>query len=135
MVELNDLSVPVEVDQLRDGVPPWTQFISVKETQLEEFKNDPEAPQDKAHLLLYLNSRHWTENKEEKNVYVSGNGSGPKKKNPVFKRYNRIAFFADCMEEGRVCCKILETQAETLHFFNHMFRDGFGIGWMYVNEE
>ena len=136
MVASDDLQVPPQVQKVQ-GVPAWIDFISVTETESEQYQNDPEASCNKAHLLLYLNSWHWNENINEKLMQVSSNsGSGiNRKKVAVYKKYNRIAFFADCLWPGWVCAKIMENQQDSLCFFNHMAQGGFGIGWTYILEE
>lgn len=118
-------------------VPHWLEFIPVDRTETEAYLQQPDSKTDKAHLFLYLNSHHWNENKDKKQMEISRNakGGGGRQAQAYFKRYNRIAFFADCMKEGRVCSKIMETHADCVKFFDNMVNGSYGIGWVYLVEE
>lgn len=137
MVLPEDFRLPCQVQKVRGGVPRRMRFIPVSQTETEAYGNDPYAGCSKAHALMYLNSRHWNENKDKRNLLVSasaGLGSG-RQKVLQSRRYNRVVFFADCLNGGKVCCKILETQPESVQFFTNMMHGGYGVGWIYVFEE
>lgn len=137
MVIPEDFTLPCQVQKVKDGVPHWMEFIAVDETETEAYLNNPDAPCSKAHVLMYLNSRHWNENKEKRAMLTTsstGSGAG-RQKIYQSRKYNRIAFFADCMNGGHVVCKILDTQPDSLRFFTNMIHGGYGIGWVYVVEE
>ncbi len=144
MVLHEDLQVPCQVQKVQE-VPHWLDFISVRDTERVAYAEDPDAYCNKAHILMYLNSRHWNENKEAQTLVLSNNtsfrnyqntASGVRQKTQHNKtRYNRMTFFADCLDAGRVCCKVLETQADSVNFFDNMSHGGYGIGWIYILEE
>ena len=137
MLVAGDFTVPSQVQKVPDGVPSFMQFISVKETESDAYGHNPEAHTEKMHLLLYLNSRHWNETRDKKSLVVSnyGGGSSGSKKTYQSRKYNRMAFFADLLSPGRVCCKIMDTQHESLRFFDNMIHGAHGIGWIYILEE
>jgi len=138
MVVATDLTVPGQVQKVPNGVPPYLKFIPVKDTKVEKYVEDPESCCDKAHLVVFLNFKHWNENKEhkEKNkMLMASKGAGSKEAKFGGRKYNRIAFFADCLDNGSVCCKVLETQKDSTTFFDNMMFAGFGVGSMYVVEE
>jgi hypothetical protein len=130
-----DLQLPLLVSKVQK-IPPWIEFIPVSTTEKEEYQQDPDAKNDKAHLLMYLSSRHiGGKNKQAmvSNRSKSTNDNGQKGRD--YKNYNRIVFFADCLQPGRVCSKILESQPASLTFFANMIHGGFGVGSLYVIEE
>jgi len=132
-----DMTLPSKVEKVKNGVPHWLEFIPVDITDRDSYAEDPAAHCNKAHLIFYLNSRHWNESKEKtKTIYSNKNASGnAQRKTLPSKRYNRIAFFADCLKAGQVCAKILEAHSDSLSFFENMRDGGYGIGWCYVLEE
>jgi len=133
-----DFALPCQVQKVEE-VPNWMEFLSVLTTESDAYCHDPEAHSDKMHVLLYLSSRHWNEAKDKKALVVSNYGSGSsggnKNKTHQTRKYNRMAFFADLLSPGRVCCKITDTQHESLGFFENMIHGGYGIGWIYILEE
>jgi len=135
MIIAEDLKVPPMVQNVRE-VPHWMNFIPVDNTEMEQYQSDPDAKTNHAHLLMYLNSRHWND-KENKQMLISNNmrGGGAKQINSQSRKYNRIIFFADCLKPGRVCCKLLDTHGESLTFFKNMIHSQYGVGWIYVYEE
>jgi len=137
MVLPEDFQLPCQVQKVHDGVPHWMEFIPVDESETDTYLNNPDAHCNKAHVLMYLNSRHWNENKEKRAMLVSSNAGNGTARQKIWqsRKYNRIAFFADCLNGGHVCCKILETQPESLKFFANMIHGGYGVGWIYVVEE
>lgn len=138
MVEPEDFEIPIMVDKVK-SVPNWMEFISVSEAEKEHYQTDPNGKINKANLLLYLNARHWAANKSKKPVLLSNktrnNDSNQNTSTPLSKNYNRIVFFADCMSKGRVCSKILESNADSCKFFGNMIPGQYGVGWLYVMEE
>ena len=135
MVLPSDLQLSLLVSKVQK-IPPWMEFIPVSATEMESYQQDPDAKNNKAHLLMYLSSRHiGGKNKQTmvSNRSRSTSDNGQKGRN--YKNYNRIVFFADCLQPGRVCSKILESQAASHTFFSHMIYGGFGVGSLYVIEE
>jgi hypothetical protein len=141
MVQPHQLDVPVQVQKIKNGVPMVMEFIPAETTASEEYGEEPTARTSKALLLLYLNSKHEKENKEkgqtqQKLLTSKSSGRGDQLKQSYgAKRYNRIVFFADLLNPGKVVCKILETHADSVSFFANMAHGGFGVGWCYVIEE
>ena len=117
MVLPSDLQLPKLVSKVQ-RIPPWIEFIPVSTTETEEYQQDPDAKNNKAHLIMYLSSRHiGGRNKQMmlSNRFKSTSDNGQKGRN--YKNYYRIVFFADCLQPGRVCSKISESQAASHTFF------------------
>ena len=87
-----DLQLPLLVSKVQK-IPPWIEFIPVSTTEKEEYQQDPDAKNNKAHLLMYLSSRHiGGKNKQAmvSNRSKSTNDNGQKGRD--YKNYNRIFF-------------------------------------------
>ena len=135
MVLPEDFDIPCQVQKVHGEVPFWMEFISVNDTEEETYQNSADAPTGKAHALMYLNSRHWNEGKDKRSVLIANNNGQRTKPTYQTRRYNRMVFFADCLNPGRVCCKILETHPESISFFTNMINGAYGVGWVYIFEE
>lgn len=133
MVRASDLALPQLVQKV-GSVPYWIDFIPVEDTERDSYHNDPDAKSNKAHLLLFLNYRHIS-GKKQTLVSNRSKGGDSNQKAKEYKNYNRIVFFADCLNGGRVCTKILESPAASVSFFENMMHGQYGVGWLYVMEE
>lgn len=145
MVDPFELEVARSVSKIKDGVPIDLEFIAVKTTETDRYQGEAGAKTDKAHLLMVLSPRHYNECRDKRSMAVNsgsnrtfmGSGSGDKRQKTYNNsaRYNRIVFYADCLDPGRVVCKILETHKESVQYFNNMLHNGLGVGSLYVVEE
>jgi len=137
MVVPGDFTVPCQAIKIPEGVPHWMRFIGVDRTEDSAYHEDPDAHNNKAHVLVYLNSKHWNEGKEKRAaVFSTSTGTGANRtKTTQIRKYNRMAFFADCLQPGRVCCKVTNTHHDSVKFFTHMIHGGYGVGWVYIFEE
>lgn len=125
-----------------------TKFIPTETTVRASYADDPTAPNDSAHLLFFLYQHVFTsrdritpaENIDlvvnQRSHYQVWPGHLANRASP----YQRVLFFADCAKKGRVACKILRTELESLEFFRYMTGPeggdlSRGIGYFYVMEE
>ena len=145
MVSPSQLEVARSVSKIQDGVSMDLTFIAVKETETNHYQGEPGSKSDKAHLLMVLSPRHYNECRDKRSMVVNNgsnrtymaSSSGDKRQKTYNNnaRYNRIIFYADCLDPGRVVCKILETHKDSVQYFNHMLHNGLGVGSLYVVEE